>query len=145
MQAVAKLGQCVQRDLRLLHGREQAAQVADAKVSMKHICIRWKCWLALDSSVLPVRHLLEGAHHRQLHAAFDAHAEAISAHFQQKNTCEMRGTSTLPTALLLLGAQSEIEIMETAVAQSSGVAKQAQVSDVPAIAIAAVQPTLSHC
>ena len=32
MQAVAKVGQCVQRDLRLLHGREQAAQAADAKV-----------------------------------------------------------------------------------------------------------------
>jgi hypothetical protein len=32
MQAVAKLGQCVQRDLRLLHDREQAAHVADAKV-----------------------------------------------------------------------------------------------------------------
>ena len=35
MQAVAKLGQCVQRDLRLLHGREQAAQAADAKVRVK--------------------------------------------------------------------------------------------------------------
>jgi hypothetical protein len=31
MQAVAKLGHCVQRDLRQLHAREQAAQVADAK------------------------------------------------------------------------------------------------------------------
>jgi hypothetical protein len=33
MQAVAKLGQCVQQDLRLLHEREQAAQVVNARVS----------------------------------------------------------------------------------------------------------------
>jgi hypothetical protein len=41
--------------------------------------------------------------------------------------CVMKGTP--PTALLLC-AQSEIEIVKTAIAQSSGVAKQAHVSTV---------------
>ena len=59
MQAVAKLGQCVQRDLRLLHAREQAAQAADAKVSVKHVD-DWR----VSYPKHDVRHLLDEAHCR---------------------------------------------------------------------------------
>ena len=99
-----------------------------------------------DEPKLAVRHLLHVLHFRPYCMQhFRRRGHCLPAHFVTELEMEMTlQAHYVPTALLLC-AQSEIEIVETAIAQSSSVAKQAQVSVIPSCSRRPAHCVILHC